>query len=431
MKLLCTGDLHLGRRPSRVPQDIGRRASAAVAWATVVEEACARGVDAVVLTGDVVDRDNRFFEAFGPLEHGVRRLVERGIEVLAVAGNHDYDVLPRLADTLGEAGFHLLGRDGRWERVTLERDGTPWLHVDGWSFPREHVRADPLADYPATPQGQVPVIGLLHTDTDQAGSPYAPTRIVDLRRQPVTAWLIGHVHAPRLVTDGAGAAVLNPGSPQALDPGEHGDHCAWLVAVDGPGRFQATPLPVARVRYDLVEIDLAGAGDRAEVEQRVVDHVTDVLQRVAVDSGPLEHVRLRLHLAGRTAVHGALGSWLAELADLAPGHGTVQSSVEIVRDHTRPAVDLADLARGHDPVGHLAALLLALEQPDPPPEIAELLTRTRRTLAQVDRARPYAALRGGADGDDAEGSDALAREILAIQGHRLLDRLLEQRGEAS
>ena len=49
------------------------------------------------LAGDLVERDNALFEAYGPLATGVRRLVERGIVVAAVAGNHDTMALPRLA----------------------------------------------------------------------------------------------------------------------------------------------------------------------------------------------------------------------------------------------------------------------------------------------------------------------------------------------
>ncbi len=426
MKLICTGDVHIGRRPTRLPADVGRRASAAAAWLAVVEAACERQADAVLLSGDVVDHDNRFFEAFGPLEQGVRTLAAQGIEVLAVAGNHDHDVLPRLAAGLAaEPRFHLVGAGGRWERVTLERDGAPWLHVDGWSFPREHVRGDPLRDHRPRPGGSVPVVGLLHSDVDQAGSLYAPTRLADLQRRPLVAWIVGHVHRPWWAGGDGGAAVLNPGSPQPLDPGEPGEHGAWLVEVDAPDRCTARLLPVARVRYEPVEIDLAAAADRADVDRLVLDAVRERLRLAATDAGLLEHVALRLQLTGRTAVHGALGDWLAELSALTPGDGDVQASVEAVRDHTRPAVDLQDLARGRDPVGHLAALLLALERPEPPAELAELLTRTRRALDEVDHARPFDALRGAEATD--EDAEARARAALTLQGNRLLDRLLAQR----
>src|SRR5688572_2314136 len=92
--ILFVGDVHLGRRPARVPSlaaaglgidDLSPRA----ALAAVVREARERDVDAVVFLGDVVDGEDNYLEAYGPLARGVRELVEAGVAVLAVAGNHD------------------------------------------------------------------------------------------------------------------------------------------------------------------------------------------------------------------------------------------------------------------------------------------------------------------------------------------------------
>lgn len=77
IKILCTGDLDLGRRPTRVPS--GRREfGVAYVWEKIVETAIAWRVDLVVLTGDVVDRENRYFEAMGPIEQGLRKLRDAG-----------------------------------------------------------------------------------------------------------------------------------------------------------------------------------------------------------------------------------------------------------------------------------------------------------------------------------------------------------------
>ena len=148
MRVLCAGDLHIGRRPSRLPTHVDARPlSCADAWTRIVDHALDARADLVALGGDLVDRANRYFEALGPLERGVRRLADAGIVTVAVAGNHDHDVLPQLAralaPTLPAGAFRLLGAGGTWERTTIERDGAR-LHVDGWSFPAEHVDDDPM-----------------------------------------------------------------------------------------------------------------------------------------------------------------------------------------------------------------------------------------------------------------------------------------------
>ena len=183
MRILCCGDLHMGRRSSRVPEEIdGRDFACATAFDTLVEIALRERVELVLLAGDVVDRANRYFEAFGPLESGLARLAAAGVVTCAVAGNHDFDVLPRLAVAVAPERFHLLGEGGVWERRTIELASGARLHVDGWSFPREHVMTSPLDDYDpsrfgSTEDSGLPVIGLLHADTASTESRYAPTPV--------------------------------------------------------------------------------------------------------------------------------------------------------------------------------------------------------------------------------------------------------------
>jgi len=107
-RLLCTGDVHLGRRPSRVPPEDDMLAVSYV-WKRFIDAAIDRDVDAVVLTGDIVDAENKMYEAFGALERGIQQLLAADISVVAVAGNHDYDAFPRLVSALDDERFHTCG----------------------------------------------------------------------------------------------------------------------------------------------------------------------------------------------------------------------------------------------------------------------------------------------------------------------------------
>ncbi|MFS8609653.1 MAG: metallophosphoesterase, partial [Gammaproteobacteria bacterium] len=100
LKILAIGDLHLGRVPSRLPADLrddARRYGPSEVLERIVRYATESRIDAVVLAGDVVEHDYDFFEAYRDLRGTVGRLLAAGIRVLAVAGNHDTVVLPRLA----------------------------------------------------------------------------------------------------------------------------------------------------------------------------------------------------------------------------------------------------------------------------------------------------------------------------------------------
>lgn len=497
MKILCAGDLHLGRRSSRLPRRLdGRAHSAAGGWERIVDLALREGVDVVALSGDLVDRENRFYEAVGPLEAGLRRLAAAGITTVAVTGNHDFDVLPRLADSLasggsgsdtadasgsatsgpaasGSAPLRLLGRGGVWERATIRR-GDRVVHLDGWSFPSQYVRESPLSSYELPVPDDGVVLGLLHADLEQPGSPYAPVLLPELRARPVDFWLLGHIHAPYL-HEGAGLApVLYPGSPQALDPGERGAHGAWIVTIEPGRRFGARFVPLSTVRYDEVVIDLTGAADTGEVDGRVLEGVRAHLAALE-DDGVLRCVSCRLRVVGRTAVHRQLASHLENLTtDLALSERGMTGLAEKVEVATRPAYELAELARGGDPVGVLARILVGLEggaaevaaegagsDTGAPTsfddEEARLLRDAERAAAEVARARAYLALgdggvsdRHGGDryGGNRQSSDfpwgdragdsgparsaaapGVAHQALAHQASLLLDLLLAQKEE--
>lgn len=389
-----------------------------------MDRALAEHVDVVALSGDLVDRANRFYEATGPLETGIRRLAGAGIVTVAVAGNHDYDVLPWLVDGFDPDAFRLLGRGGEWERTTIRR-GDAVLHVDGWSFAEARVERSPLGRYDLPGGGGAPVLGLLHADLDQPGSIYAPVTRAELRARPVDFWLLGHVHAPGLREEAGGAPVLYPGSPQAMDPGEAGAHGVWIVEVE-PGRiFRARPLPLSSVRYDVVEVDVTGIADPLELDRRVADGLRAHLVAVAPAAGPLEYLCCRLRLAGRTPLHRGLEPRLAGLAEeLALVEGGVTAVVEKVELDTRPAYDLAELARGSDPTAVLAGLLQALEQGQASGEHERLLREAARCAGDVRRARPYLALPG--EGEEAADAE-VAAQALARQASRLLDGLLAQK----
>jgi len=117
----------------------------AEAWRRTVQAALDVGVAAVVLAGDVVEREDDFFEAFRVLSTGTKHLTEGGIAVLGVAGNHDVKVLPRLAKQI--KSFRLLGANGNWEHHRIE-DGRDSIVLWGWSFPRPQVLNSPIPPKP-------------------------------------------------------------------------------------------------------------------------------------------------------------------------------------------------------------------------------------------------------------------------------------------
>ena len=99
--LLFTADVHLGRRPSGLPREADTAEhSPRVGLNRVVDAATDRDVDAVVIAGDLVNRERRYAEAYGVVERAATLLRDADVAFVCVAGNHDHDALPRLADDI-------------------------------------------------------------------------------------------------------------------------------------------------------------------------------------------------------------------------------------------------------------------------------------------------------------------------------------------
>jgi exonuclease SbcD len=420
MRLLLSGDLHIGRSSSRTPDSIRREdLRAVIAWSRIVDLAIYEQVRVVCLSGDVADQENKFWEAIGPLEQGIHRLGDAKIRTIAVAGNHDHDVLARLADQLPRKHFTLLGRGGKWERITIEHDGRVALHIDGWSFPRQRVSHSPLD---SSSEPGTPILGMVHGDLDVANSPYAPLELARLQGLPPANWLLGHIHAHRLIGEGSGAWVLYPGSPQALDPSETGPHGAWLVEVTAGTISTPEHRPLSSVWYDRCEIDLSTASDESDIESLILDGIRDQATRVAGEAGPhLAHISLRLRLAGNTPVSHRVRDVAGQVIDdLSLPVGDASVGIEAVVVETVPAIDLAEHAKTHSAPGALARLLLELNQEEVSAEVAELIRRARRELEQVDRHKDFAMLKRR------DVTDELARDYLQTQARELLTQVMTQ-----
>lgn len=429
IRLLCTGDLHLGRYPTRIPPH-ETSLSVSAAWQRVVDYAITQRVDALALTGDIVDASNRYFESYGTLRSGLERLIAEGISVYAVAGNHDYDVLPRLVETLDNDLFHLLGLGGTWQTAPLLQDGHPAILFAGWSFPSRHFPDSPLESF-SCPETDVPIVCLVHGDLDVSDSAYAPLRRADLEGHPVSAWLLGHIHRPARYPHRDGC-ILYPGSLQPLDPGEEGLHGPWLLEISSNGRVEARHVYLASLCYASLEIDVTGVSEMEQVESHITQEIEEDLRQRCEIAEDIGWVVYRLKLYGRTKLHRELKRQEGRLAeDLVVHRDRARGTIDKVEMATAPDYELERFSEISDPPGMLARLLLQVEKDmtdgDAPGEDhRELFMEAEEALRSVFRARAYAPLRS----EDATGhppDEHVVGQLLLRQGQLLLEEILAQK----
>lgn len=431
VKIYCCGDIHLGRQPSRIPASLADHDVPAAsltpvaAFRRLVDLACDERPAALLLAGDVVESDAARFEAFGHLARGVDRLVQAGVEVVAVAGNHDVEALPRLARMI--PGFTLLGPGGTWSGHRLAHATAPPVEILGWSFPGPEGAPDPLSTLPALsplPPGGVR-LGLLHCDLDGRQVRYAPVRSAALAAVPVDAWLLGHVHAPSLDPAAARPAGYL-GSLVGLDPGEPGERGAWSLDVDDTGAVYFDRLLLAPLRWEGFELAVDEITTPAEeLFPALHQRIRELHERIAPRRGETLAVGCRVRLTGRTTCGRDLRTEASRLASeqpVLPLDG-IAYFVEHVAVDARPALDLDVLSRGRDPVALLAAELRALERGE---VSADLLEETRRQVRGATSRTVDAEL-----GPPPEPSDEDVRRFLVRAGYRALEELLAQRGDVA
>ena len=433
--ILAIGDVHLGAACSGLPGEINSwgvdpaELTPATALRRAVDFAIENGVDAVLFAGDVVDGDNARFEAMAPLEESVRRLLGKGIGVIGVAGNHDFEALPRLAALMD--GFTLLGKGGKWESVTVAKAGIPRAQVVGWSFGDQHVRQSPVAmllnQTLQAPSPPFPRIGLLHGDLDASGGPYAPIRQTELNDTGYDAWLLGHIHKPSL--EGlSGSGGSRPcgylGSLVGLDPSETGPHGPWLLKGSDNGGISLEQVTLAPLRWDGMDLEITGIEHVEDVPDRLLDAAQQHFRQLEQTGQPLPRaLGLRVRLIGTSASYEAFRQWIADgqwRLMYRVVAGTVIFFNRII-DAMELHLDLEHIALGDDPAALLARRLLSLGRDDD--QARELLGRAHGWLGEITEQAVWSPLREQHNAPDPLSDEAL-RDVLLRSGKAALSNML-------
>ena len=460
--LLATADLHLGRR-TILPSvgDDEAALSAGSTWNALVDTALRRNVDALLLLGDIIDEENKYLETFGQLEAGLNRLAEHGIEVLMIAGNHDWSTLTDFTSRLPEQTrekIRILGEGGRWEEYRLESESEGGqVDLVGWSFPSRHHEADPFAECEIDWRREAPVIGLLHADVGAGSrigagaSHYAPVSPDDFAGT-ADLWLLGHIHKPEVLR-ASDPEVRYTGSPHSFSPRETGPHGPLLVELRSKHDIRISQQILSPVRFETMELELDEEEPvpLADLQGRVSEQIRRFDGEKSSELETVRHVGLRLRLQGRArfaqapeSLAGAGGD--AEQARSMEIAGRMYHLLEVENRCRPPIDDLERIAAGKGPDAELAALILALRGSGADDdfarrmlqEIAELRKNVANSTAYMEIGDAYplpaqevetAGEPGtiGPAGTTAGPEQSSPVAILEEQAYRLLDILLSQR----
>ena len=403
----------------------------AATWKDVVDYSISEEVDGVIISGDIIDEENAYFEAFGPFEDGAKLLDIANIPTFVVAGNHDYDSVPNLIENLDVSNVHLLGANGTWERHTVGAAENPRYHVDGWSFPSRHFYHSPFDDYEFDVEA-APVIGIVHGDIYDDESDYAPIEEQELETTPADAWILGHIHKPNIIRE-TDPAIFYPGSPQALAPNEEGTHGPWLLELAPSGAIKPTQIPLAKVQYGTVTVDISDVDDLKDVAPLLRDGIRDTVP-TQLESDSVVVFIARIDLVGQTPLHNKLLEQTGPTGNQTDLSGNIQPEVEGIPVHidqisikTKPAIDLDEFTDTTEPAGYLAALIRDLEAGNHDPH-ADLIQKSTDAVERATNGNAYAPLADKRELPEPTAQEASER--LLRQARALLQELHQQKEDA-
>lgn|SRR5690554_477794 len=420
IKILATADLHLGRSSSDVTED---HASTKYTLQKITQYCIDKQVDLLLLCGDIIDWDNRFFEAYGPMQEAFDNLGKHQIEVFLVAGNHDFGALPQVIQTGNNAHVHFLGKDEKWEVRQFTKNGQT-IQLVGWSFSRRYVKESALLTWDSSILNpNYPTIGLLHGDVDAHNSNYGPIRLDDLRNTNISLWILGHIHRPQQLADRPD--VWYTGSPQALSSKEPGIHGPLLITMHGHQHFEVEQIPMSPIRYEHISIDITGISNENELRDRIIYQLDQNATKIITELEEVKSLIYQITLVGKSNLAQEIENWKKTVVDhrVRLETGTMVAVRRVDTQISPEISNLHQLAQQSSPAGILANTILAIEENREDVFLEELVQDWIQKIESAHRVGVYSPLTG-----DRKLKTTPEQAKLAIKEecNRLLGELLNQ-----
>ncbi|MEE2059578.1 exonuclease SbcCD subunit D [Rhodococcus artemisiae] len=267
MRILHTSDWHIGR----TFHGVDLLADQAAALTAVAELVAERGVDVVVVPGDIYDRSIPSADAVAVCNAGLEAIRAAGAVIIATSGNHDSPVrLGAGAAFAAHGGLHLITRVSRVDRPVVLNDehgpvafyGIPYLEPEitrtelGVPGARSHqeildaamarVQADAAERSGRTVVlAHAFVVGGETTESERSISVGGVETVSAATFDGADYVALGHLHSPQTVSE----HVRYSGSPLPYSFGERSHRKAvWLVDLDETGLVSVERVDLPMVR---------------------------------------------------------------------------------------------------------------------------------------------------------------------------------------
>lgn len=257
IKIIHGADFHLdspfaGLTPEQAVQRRGEQRALLTKLARLARE---REVDAVLLSGDLLDTGRTFRETAQALSE---QLGAMGCPVFIAPGNHDfYEGRSPYATLKWPETVHIF-QTSQVERVELP--GKDCV-IHGAAFASPRMECSPLTGFHAPEDGKLHVMAL-HGDVEGTGS-YGPISRGDIAQSGLDYLALGHVHQYSGVQREGNTFWAYPGCPEGRGFDELGEKGVLYLELD-PGSCRGEFVPLCKRRYEIQSVDLTGRQNALE-----------------------------------------------------------------------------------------------------------------------------------------------------------------------
>ncbi|MGB1926851.1 MAG: metallophosphoesterase family protein [Rubripirellula sp.] len=287
------------------------RDSTFASFEKIVTVAIDRGVDFVVIAGDVYDSAEHSLRAQIRFRDSLERLSAAGIPVYMIHGNHDpldsWDAKLTLPKTAFRFGGETVGKQ------SVRRGEELLADIYGISFPTREVEENLATQFKREGNAEFS-IGLLHCNVggQQNHDNYAPCSLDDLINAGMDYWALGHVHTRHVIKQ-EGPAVVYPGNIQGRSIRETGERGCYHVEVEAGNKIQLHFVPTEIIQWfseDQASID----ANPVETLEALLETLQEKKESLREDAEKRPCIG-RMRIEGRCKLHAQLANSKQDFLD--------------------------------------------------------------------------------------------------------------------
>ena len=273
-KFIHGADFHLDSPFGALPaeQAAHRRRESRQMLARLADYVRENGVDLVLLAGDLFDGAGAFRDTGEQLARALERME---VPVCIAPGNHDPFVRGGVWESVRWPENVCVFRKNTMMSVELPR----WnAVVHGAAFTGPEQGSSLLAGFHAPADGRVH-LGLLHGEAEAAEDRYDPLGGEEIAASGLAYLALGHIHKRGQKQYGPTLCAW-PGCPEGRGFDELGEKGVYQGTVADDGKVSLEFVPLARRRYEILEVDVTGRDPLAAIQASLPAETARDLYRI-------------------------------------------------------------------------------------------------------------------------------------------------------